>query len=316
MWTALAAGAALSVIVAILMLFLPQVLQETSVTRRVRRLAARAPLAATPGSQAEMTSRVRAITARAPSRHAVQLDTLLAQAGLSWTRGQLYAGAGVTGCTAAALALAAGAPWPLAVIGGLAAAPLAPLGYIRHRRDRRFARFAEELPNALEIIVRGVRAGLPIHDCIRTVAREANAPVCGEFAMIEDEQRLGAAFSEAVDRLANRIPIEETRFLSIAIAVQSAEGGAIAETLLNLSRTLRERRRLANKIRAMTAEQTGSAKILAALPIVMIGAGCLLQPDHMGLLFMTVIGQVTLAICLIWIVIGFLVMARMTRFDI
>ena len=316
MWITLATVAALSAICSILMLFLPQVLEETTVTRRVRRLAAQAPHGTSAGPQAEMASRVKAIRARAPSRHVLRLDVLLEQAGLSWTRGQLYAGAIGVGCGAGVLSLALGAPAPLACIAGLAAGILAPVKYLRHRRQRRFLRFAEELPNALDIIARGVRAGLPIHDCIRTVAREASPPVSREFALIEDEQKLGAALSDAVDRLAARIPIDETRFLSIAIAVQSAEGGAIAETLLNLSRTLRERRRLSSKIQNMTAEQAGSAKILAALPVVMLSAGYILQPDHVGLLFATVVGQVTLIVCTLWVLLGFLVMSRMTRIDI
>lgn len=316
MWVVLATLAALAMGAGILALFLPRFVEEATVTRRVRRLVAHAPQAAALGRPDEMAVRVQAISGRSPSRHGLRLGPMLEQAGLTWTRRQVYAGACVTGAVVALLSLTLGTPLPWAAAAGLATGTLAPLNYIRYRRDKRFLRFAEELPNALDIIARGVRAGLPMNDCIRTVARETKDPVSREFCIIEDEQHLGATLSEAVQRMAKRIPIDETRFLSIAVAVQNAEGGAIAETLLNLSRTLRERRRLTNKILAMTAEQSGSAKILAALPFLMLGTGYLLQLEHVRVLFVTGTGQVTLAIASVWVLLGFLVMSRMTRIDI
>ncbi len=316
MWILLATLAAFAMGAGILALFLPQFVEETTVTRRVRRLVAQAPQAASLGPPDEMTARVKALTGRSPSRHALRLAAMLEQAGVPWTRRQFYVGASLTGVVIALVCLTFGAPLPWAAVAGLATGALGPLNYLRYRRHQRFRKFAEELPNALDIIARGVRAGLPIQDCIRTVARETRDPVSREFCIIEDEQHLGAALSEAVERMAKRIPIDETRFLSIAIAVQSAEGGAIAETLLNLSRTLRERRRLANKIVAMTAEQSGAARILAALPFIVLGAGHLLKLDHVRVLFVTATGQLTLVIALAWVLIGFLVMTRMTRIDI
>ncbi|TCT07513.1 type II secretion system F family protein [Aquabacter spiritensis] len=309
-----AALAGLSVVALIYTLFLPDVAQEAAVTRRIRALAARAPDAAPRGSaQEEVAQLMKANAAKSGARGTLRLGALIDQADIGWTRAQVLLAAAAFGAAVALVCLAVFEARIVAPLAGVAAAILAPILVLRHLRDRRFARFAEELPNALDLIARGVRAGRPINDCIHTAARETRDPVRREFRIVEDEQQLGASLSEAVDRMATRVPIDETRFLSIAIAVQSAEGGAIAETLMNLSHTLRERRRLAKKISSMMAEQTASAKFLALLPFAMLGFTIALNREQAKLMFTTFAGQATLVGVCLWVLLGFLVLARMTR---
>ena len=131
-------------------------------------------------------------------------------------------------------------------------------------RMRRINKFIDIFPNALDIIVRGVKAGLPLGDTLRIIANELPEPVRSEFRKLVEAQALGLPLPEAAEKLAERVPISETNFFSIVIGIQSKSGGNLSEAIGNLSRTLRERKKMKGKIKAMAMEAKASAAIIGA----------------------------------------------------
>lgn len=198
-----------------------------------------------------------------------------------------------------------------ALAGGL----LLPHLYVNGKRKGRLKRFADEFPNAVDVIVRGLKAGLPMTDCLRVIAAEAGEPVKGEFVMVAQDQTLGLPVDEAVQRMGERIPLAEANFFAIVIAIQSRTGGSLSEALGNLSKVLRERKKMKAKIKAMSSEAKSSAGIIGALPFFVAGAVYLISPDYMTLLFTTPAGKLVLVGCALWMSMGILVMRKMINFD-
>ncbi|ACL58698.1 type II secretion system F family protein [Methylobacterium nodulans] len=240
----------------------------------------------------------------------------LRQADLGWSKSTYYTICLTVG-TLAFLAM-----WGLMGLGllpavgfGLCGGMLLPHLYVSARRKRRFKRFAAEFPNAIDVIVRGVKAGLPLVDCLNIVAAEAQEPVKSEFRALVEDQTLGMPLQDAVERLPERMPLSEARFFAIVIAIQSRTGGSLSEALGNLSRVLRERKKMQGKIKAVSSEAKASAGIIAALPIVVGSLVYLTSPAYMALLFTTPIGKAVLAGCVVWMLLGTLMMRKMINFD-
>ncbi|NRP72790.1 hypothetical protein ILFOPFJJ_03689 [Ensifer psoraleae] len=237
------------------------------------------------------------------------------QAGLHWsTRTYFLACAGVALTTWSIMVpLGLG---PLVAVGfAIAGGLLLPHAYVSKKRKSRFARFAAEFPNAVDVIVRGLKAGLPMGDCLRVIAAEAQEPVKSEFVSIAQDQTLGIPVDEAVERMCERMPLPEANFFAIVIAIQSRTGGSLSEALGNLSKVLRERKKMKSKIKAMSAEAKSSAGIIGVLPFFVAGAVYLTSPDYMMLLVTTLTGKLVLVGCGLWMGIGILVMRRMINFD-
>jgi tight adherence protein B len=236
------------------------------------------------------------------------------QAGLTWTRKTYYLVCVGAGLGSYAIALSFGST--IAALGfGLAGGLLLPHLYVGAKRKGRFKRFTAEFPNAVDVIVRGLKAGLPMADCLRVIASEAQDPVKGEFLAIAQDQTLGMPIDEAVQRLRDRVPLPESNFFAIVIAIQSRTGGSLSEALGNLSKVLRERKKMQAKIKAMSAEAKSSAGIIGALPFLVSGAVYMTSPDYMSLLFTTMTGKIVLAGCALWMGMGVLVMRKMINFD-
>lgn len=245
----------------------------------------------------------------------ISLQTKLAQAGLTWTPTTYYLICAACGLAVLALALLLGAGVlaapGFAVGGGL----LVPHLYVKTKRNGRLNRFAAEFPNAVDVIVRGLKAGLPMADCLRVIASEAEEPVKGEFLSVVQDQTLGIPLEEAVQRMRDRVPLSETNFFAIVITIQSRTGGSLSEALGNLSKVLRDRKKMKAKIKAMSAEAKSSAGIIGFLPIFVAGAVYFTSPDYMSLLFTTTGGKMVLAGCGLWMGMGILVMRKMINFD-
>ena len=186
---------------------------------------------------------------------------------------------------------------------------------LRHLRKRRIAKFTKELPNAVDVVVRGIRTGIPVGDCFRMVSREAEEPVRSEFRVIIETQALGLSLGESVSRLYERVPVQEVNFFAIVINIQQQSGGNLSEALSNLSRVLRERRKMAGKVQAMSMEAKSSAGIIAALPFVVAGITSLTSPDYISLLWTTDIGKLALLGSAIWMTFGILTIKKMIAFD-
>ena len=183
------------------------------------------------------------------------------------------------------------------------------------RRNSRFKRFSNEFPNAVDVIVRGVKAGLPLVDCLKIIAAEAQEPVRSEFKTMVQDQTLGMPLDEAVQRLPERVPLAEANFFGIVIAIQSRTGGSLSEALGNLSKVLRERKKMQAKIKAMSSEAKASAGIIGSLPVIVAGLVYLTSPDYITLLFTTTIGNAVLVASGLWMLMGCLVMRKMINFD-
>jgi tight adherence protein B len=162
---------------------------------------------------------------------------------------------------------------------------------------------------------RGLKAGLPLADCMKIIAAEAQEPVKGEFRAIIEDQAMGMPTDEAVQRMPGRMPVAEASFFAIVITIQSRTGGSLSEALGNLSKVLRERKKMRAKIVAMSSEAKSSAGIIGALPVFVTAAIYITTPDYIGLLFTTSTGNIVLAVSGFWMLMGILVMRKMINFD-
>lgn len=210
------------------------------------------------------------------------LNEFLAQTGLKLDRKLLLI---AIGAASAALFFV----WSLVLGRGLAALLLAVLSalfltflFLRIVRERRLARFADLLPDTIDVIVRAVRVGYPLPVALGLVAREMPEPVGSEFAMTADEISFGQDIRTAIDNLFRRVGQEDLLFLVLAIKVQSQTGGNLADILSRLSRLLRNRTKLALKIRALSADGRISALVLSVMPFILFGGICLISPGYFG----------------------------------
>jgi tight adherence protein B len=244
------------------------------------------------------------------------LETRLKRAGLAWTRRSFLMISATCGLVLVAVLMSVGAPIYAAFAGGLAGAFGLPNWYVNFKGKSRMKKFLLEYPNAIDVIVRGMKAGLPLNDCMVIISREAAEPVRSEFKQIVEQQQLGVQLNEAVAKMYERVPLPEVNFLSIMMAIQGQSGGNLSEPLGNLSRVVRDRRKMKAKIDAMSMEAKSSAAIIACLPIAVITLIYLSTPDYIMLLFTERLGNLLLGACAILMLTGVFVMRKMINFDI
>ncbi|MGF1659415.1 MAG: type II secretion system F family protein [Rubrimonas sp.] len=269
--------------------------------------------------QIETTLREMAEKQRARSQKTsrVSLAVRLRQSGLGWSK-PVY----VVVCVATAIAAfvggvgLAGLSPALALAFAFAAGLLGPHLFVNQQRSKRMRVFLAELPDALDVIVRGVRSGLPLGDCLRIIATEGREPVRSEFRQLVDDMGVGLTINEAGERLFDRAPLLEVRLLGIILNIQNRSGGNLSEAIGNLSRVLRDRRKMKAKIKAISTEATASAAIIGSLPVVVAGLLYLTTPDYVTLLFTTQIGNIALAAGGVWMSIGVFVMRGMINFEV
>jgi tight adherence protein B len=243
------------------------------------------------------------------------LTARLRQAQISWSKNRYYGVcAGVAAVVCLPILFAGFGKLP-AIGFGLSAGLLLPHWYVNFKRRRHFKRFTASLADAVDIVVRGVKVGLPLNECFKIVAREARSPVKEQFQLIVEDQLVGMPLADATERLSERVPISEARFLSIVIAIQSRSGGSLAETLGNLSNVLRDRQKMFDKIKALSSESKASAYIIASLPLFVIGALSVISPSYIALLFTERTGHIVLIACVLTMIAGTLVMRKMINFD-
>ena len=263
----------------------------------------------------QVAQSLKELEQRQNARSKIPLETRIAQAGLTWSKGKFYTISAVLGL-GLGLGMFVLTGGLLAGLGGLFAGGLGmPRWILSFRKKRRINRFLEELPNAMDVVVRGIKSGLPLNDCLRIIASEAREPVRSEFRMIVEQQTLGIPIADASAKLFDRVPVAESNFFAIVIGIQSKSGGNLSETLGNLSRVLRERKKMKGKIQAMSQEAKASAGIIASLPFIVGLLTYLSSPQYIELLWITNVGKIALVIGGIWMVMGCLVMRKMINFD-
>jgi tight adherence protein B len=244
------------------------------------------------------------------------IEVRLQQAGLSLSKRQFYIFSALAGVVSFVLMMFTSGMGlmlaiPAAIAGGFGI-PRWVVGYLKKRRE---GKFISELPNAIDVIVRGVKSGLPIGDCIRIIANETSEPVKGEFRQIAEGQAVGMSLSDSAAKLYERVPLPEANFFGIVLAIQQQAGGNLSEALGNLSRVLRDRKKMSDKIKAMSMEAKASAAIIASLPFAVMALVYLTSPGYIELLWTTPTGRVLMAGSAVWMLMGVMVMRKMINFD-
>ncbi len=187
------------------------------------------------------------------------------------------------------------------------------LGFLIGRRQKKFtAHFAD----AMDIIVRGVRTGLPLNDCLKIIAHESPDPLGAEFRRVVEGESLGIPIEVCLEQLYERMPISEVNFFSTVLNIQKTSGGNLGESLANLSGVLRGRKILREKIKALSAEAKMSAIIIGALPIVVMILVTIISPEYMNELYFTPTGHRNLMIGAGMMITGGLVMRKMMNFKV
>ncbi|RWN45876.1 MAG: type II secretion system F family protein [Mesorhizobium sp.] len=244
------------------------------------------------------------------------LKAQLRQAGLRTTIERFYIYSAVCGIVLTIVAFVAGAPL-IALPGVLLAGGLGlPRWFVTFRRARRVKAFLNEFPNALDIIVRAVKSGLPLNDAVRLIANESPEPVKTEFRRIVDSQQMGLSIPDATLRMPETMPCTEASFFGIVIQIQSQAGGNLSEALGNLSRVLRDRKKMKAKVAALSMEAKASAAIIGALPFIVAFLVYLSSPAYLMPLFNTSVGNLILGCSAVWMLIGILVMRKMMNFEV
>ena len=227
----------------------------------------------------------------------------------------------ISGGTAVVLAVVVLISFPMSSttqLGAIVAAFIGGLGlprwWLKRAIKRRQAKFLRELANSIDVVVRGVKSGLPLNECLRIIATEGPEPIASEFREVVDQQRVGVSLSEALERLIDRMPLPEVKFLAIVIGIQQQAGGNLSEALGNLSGVLRDRFKLQMKVKGLAAEATTGAMVLAALPPSVMIMVTLAAPDYIMPLFGTKTGAMFLLMGGGWMSIGVLAMKKMINF--
>jgi tight adherence protein B len=244
------------------------------------------------------------------------LKVQLRQAGLSVPISRFYVYSVLCGLILAFVTFALGVP--LLVVPGafLAGVFGLPRWFVGFKRARRVKAFLNEFPNALDVIVRAVKSGLPLNDGVRMIAAESQEPVRTEFRRLVEAQQLGISLPEASMRMNETMPCPEASFFGIVIQIQSQAGGNLSEALGNLSRVLRDRKKMKAKIQALSMEAKASAVIIGALPFVVAFLVYISSPNYIMPLFTTSTGHLILICSGVWMSMGIFVMRKMMNFDI
>jgi tight adherence protein B len=245
----------------------------------------------------------------------VSIVVRISQAGLRWSKQQFFIISAAIGLGFALIGVLTGSGLIVtALMGGVGAfgVPRWMLSYLKKRRE---TKFLEAFPDAVDIIVRGVKAGLPLLDCLKMITLEAQEPVKSEFRAIVETQAIGMPLGEACAKLYEHMPVPEANFFGIVVSIQQRAGGNLSEALGNLSRVLRDRKKMKAKIQAMSQEAKASAAIIGALPIAVMTLVYITSPNYISLLWTAPIGRLMLAASVVWMSLGVMVMKKMINFD-
>jgi len=258
-------------------------------------------------SQVEVRERQR--------RQKLTTRVLLSQAGLEISPRIFYLFALMLGLFIGLGVFIAGVPWYVAIVAAIAGFFGLPRWILKFLRKRRQQIFLNDFADAIDIMVRGLKSGLPVNDAMKVIAAETPAPVGPEFLEIVEGQRIGISIDQGIERMYERMPLAEVNFLAIVMAIQTKTGGNLSEALNNLSKVLRDRKKMKAKIRSMSQEAKSSAAIIGSLPFVVVGGLTVLNPTYLNPMWDTTLGNIMIIGSGIWMCLGVLVMRKMINFD-
>ena len=294
---------------------------ERNTERRMKSVARSEPVAARPTRAVQKSRRdqvegtLKELEQRQKKAKRVPLAVKLSQAGLDWSKRRFMVTGGTLGVAAFLLSILFGMGLLSAIAFGFAAGfgvPMWLLGFLKKRRE---TKFLDNFPDAVDVIVRGIKAGLPLLDSLKLIASESVEPIRSEFRSIIQTQTVGIPLGEACLKLYEHMPVAEANFFGIVVSIQQRAGGNLSETLGNLSRVLRDRKKMKAKIQAMSMEAKASASIIGALPIAVMTLVWLTSPAYIELLWTTPMGRMMMACSGFWMFVGVMVMRKMINFD-
>ena len=256
------------------------------------------------------------LEARQKAKEKLTLRIRLQRAGISATPKAYWIASLISGAVVGLFVLLTlpditlGVPAAAAFMGAIGL----PRWVLKQLIKRRQAKFLNEFANAIDVIVRGVKSGLPLNECLKIISTESPSPIKEEFCDLIEHQRVGVPLTECFERMMVRVPLSEVKFFAIVIGIQQQAGGNLSEALGNLSGVLRDRKRMQAKVKALSAEAKASAGVLAALPFIVMAMVYTTTPDYIGILFRAKFGQFLLVCAAVWMALGLVVMKKMINF--
>jgi tight adherence protein B len=282
---------------------------------KTRKMGSAAASDAPTSRKKSVADSLKEIDTRAKQKEKVTLRLQLQRAGLQVSPRDFYTASAVSGVVCFGLAFVGlHAPIIGAAVAGFIGAMGLPRFVLSKLVARRQNKFLGELANAIDVVVRGVKTGLPLGECLQVISRESPEPIASEFREVVEQQRLGITLGECLEKMCDRLPLPEVRFLAIVIGIQQQSGGNLSEALGNLSGVLRDRLRMQLKIKGLSAEAKASAMVLASLPPGVMIMVYLTSPDYIMPLFTTMMGRFMIAVGACWMGTGVLVMRKMINF--
>jgi tight adherence protein B len=246
----------------------------------------------------------------------LNLRTLIAQTGIDLSIRTFWVLSLILGLILAAVPFIFALPWYVSAGSGLVGFLGLPRWVVKFLRTRRQNVFLHDFADAIDVMVRGLKSGLPVTDAMRIIATESGPPVGPEFNEVVEGQRIGIPVDQGIERMVERMPLAEVNFLAIVMAIQSKTGGNLSEALSNLSKVLRDRKKMKAKIKAVSQEAKSSAAIIGSLPFIIMGALTVLNPEYLNPLFYTTVGNILLIVSATWMMTGVLIMRKMINFEI
>jgi tight adherence protein B len=237
----------------------------------------------------------------------------IAQAGITLSPMMFWVMAGGLGVVLAVVGLLVQGPIGAAMgfFVGLLGIPRWVLGMLVSGRQKKFG---SQLADGIDVIVRGVKSGLPLNQCLRIIAAESPEPLASEFKALCDSQAMGVPLDQGMARLYDHMPLPEVNFFSIVLIIQQKTGGNLSESLGNLSTVLRSRKLMKEKVKALSAEAKASAMIIGALPLIVMGMVYFSRPDYIAILFIEPTGHLILLGCAVLMSVGVFIMHKMVNF--
>lgn len=265
---------------------------------------------------ADALAKVDDKTKELKKKRRVTLTQKLEQAGLSFGVREFYIGSAVCAIVLGFVGFISGQQLPvtagLIFVGGFGL----PHWFVGFAIERRRKKFVDEFSNAIDVIVRGVKSGLPVNECLKIIAAEAPKPVNEEFHQLVEGFRIGLTLEQGMTRMHERMPLQEVSFFGIVLMIQQKTGGNLAEALSNLAGVLRGRKLMEGKIRALSSEAKASAMIIGALPFLVMGAVSVASPGYLEPLFTTKQGNFILLGAGTWMAMGIFVMKSMMKIKV
>jgi tight adherence protein B len=251
---------------------------------------------------------------QAETKQRPTLRRRLEQAGLSISPRTFWLICATAALVAIGVCLLTHQAWFATIAAGFVIGLGLPRWVLSFLRKRRVKAFTAEFANAIDVIVRSVRSGLPTNEALKIIAHESPNPVGGEFSKLVEGLKVGVSLDQGLKRMFESMPTAEVSFFGIVMTIQQKSGGNLSEALSNLSGVLRDRKRLQGKIKAMSSEAKASAMIIGSLPPVVMGLVWMSTPSYIDSLFTERMGNLMLAGCAVWMSVGIFVMKKMIDF--